>query len=119
MRSIAWLDLVNRRFRKEPSPGRFHRLAVRVMRYCLPDFHEFPDSTRQRPVAIRLGRNGVIQLGENCGARCLQVRRGMVWLTGTPARNDVVLQTGNRFQLTGEWPFVLQAIGDAEIDLLP
>lgn len=119
MRSITWLNSLNRRRQPEPFTGRFHRLALRLLWFCFPDFDRRSRLTTGQPLTLRLGRDGIIQLEEHCGARCLQVRRGTVWLTGTPAESDVMLQTGNRFSLTGQWPFVLQAMGDVEIDLLP
>lgn len=118
MRTVAWLASVNRRFRKEPPARLFHRLAAGLLQLCLPDFGRRPGRAARQSLLLRLGRDGVIQLEEHCGARRLHVRRGTVWLTGTPANSDVLLQAGHRFRLTGQWPFVLQAIGDADIELL-
>src|SRR5262249_27628965 len=118
MRTVTWLTSVNRRFRKEPSSGWFRRLAVRLAEVFVPAFGSSPAGATRQSFAIRLGRIGIIQLEDHCGARCLRVRRGTVWLTGTPAENAVLLQAGHRFDLTRQWPFVLQAIGDADIELL-
>jgi hypothetical protein len=118
MRTVTWLDSINRRSRNEPSNSRLHRLAVRLAQFCFPALRGFRIEATRPSLAFRLGRNGIIQLQEHCGARGLRVLRGTVWLTGTPAENDVVLQAGHRFPLTGRWPFVLQAMGDADIELL-
>jgi hypothetical protein len=47
----------------------------------------------------------------------VNVRRGIVWLTGTPACGDIILRCGSRFELGDQWPFVLQALQDSEIEL--
>ena len=118
MQTVTSLIPVNRRVRREPSNSRLHRLAFQLIRFCFPGLRSALFEATRQSFAIRLGRNGIIQLEEHCGAGCLRVRRGTVWLTGTPAEIDVVLQAGNRFNLSGQWPFVLQAMGDADIELL-
>jgi hypothetical protein len=56
-------------------------------------------------------------LGAGAGAFSLHVRRGVVWLTETPARGDVVLRPGDRFSTTAT-PVVIQALGDeADIEV--
>jgi hypothetical protein len=70
------------------------------------------------PLPIRIVRNKPLVLQKGGFARqVLKVREGIVWLTGTPADSDVILQRGDRFVLDERWPFVLQAMEDAEIDL--
>ena len=66
---------------------------------------------------FRLVRNELVRLQKSSGLRAVYVRQGIVWLTGTPACGDVVLRKGDRFEFENQWPFVLQALEDAEIEL--
>jgi hypothetical protein len=79
-------------------------------------------SSRERrspTVAIRLRDDEVVRLTRASGFARVEVRRGTIWLTGTPANSDVLLPAGEHFQFTNDWPFVLQAMGEAEIVLVP
>lgn len=49
----------------------------------------------------------------------IQVRRGNVWLTATPGDRDFVLQAGDQFQFSGNWPVVIEALNEAEVTLVP
>ena len=69
------------------------------------------------PPAVCLCSNEVIRLTEVSGFQQVEVRSGTIWLTGTPAKGDVLLRPGERFHLTHDWPFVLQAMNDARIIL--
>jgi len=69
------------------------------------------------PVTVRLARNELVRLQERSGRRAVIVRKGIIWLTGTPACGDVILQCGGRFEFGDRWPFVVQALEDAEIEL--
>jgi Protein of unknown function (DUF2917) len=67
---------------------------------------------------VRLVRNKPVVLQKGGFDRqVLKVREGIVWLTGTPAVGDVILRIGDRFVLDERWPFVVQAMEDAVIDL--
>lgn len=68
---------------------------------------------------IHLRAHEVVRLTPERRAKHLEVRQGTVWLTGTPAQGDVLLSTGNRFNLNDNWPFVVEAIGNADLILLP
>ena len=59
----------------------------------------------------------VIRVEKKSGVNSIEVMRGMVWLTSTPANGDVILQSGDRYELGTAWPFVLQALEDAELSL--
>jgi Protein of unknown function (DUF2917) len=67
--------------------------------------------------AIHLSGNEVIRLTRMLGFQQVEVRHGTIWLTGTPAKGDVLLRSGERFHLTRDWPFVLQAVKEAQIIL--
>jgi hypothetical protein len=68
-------------------------------------------------IAVRLDRNELVYLRKECRLREMNVRQGVVWLTATPAYGDVILRRGDRFEFGDQWPFVLQALEDAEIEL--
>lgn len=59
----------------------------------------------------------VLRLTKAAGVREVQVRHGVVWLTGTPASGDVLLQPGESFLCADNWPFVLQALRDTALVL--
>ncbi len=67
--------------------------------------------------AIDLSGNEVIRLTKILGFQQVEVRKGTIWLTGTPAKGDVLLRPGEQFHLTNDWPFVLQAVKAAQIVL--
>ena len=74
-------------------------------------------SARVELVTLQLARNELTVLQECSGRRALHVRQGVVWLTGTPACGDIILRGGDRFELGSQWPFLIQALEDAEIEL--
>lgn len=67
---------------------------------------------------ICLGENEVLRLTRESRVKHLKVEQGIVWLTGTPATGDTLLQHGDCFVLEKDWPFVVQAIGPARIILV-
>ncbi len=66
---------------------------------------------------IRLPREKVIRLEKNSGVESVETKSGVVWLTATPANGDVLLSSGERFELRDNWPFVIQALEPAELSL--
>jgi hypothetical protein len=80
-----------------------------------PDARSLP--AKQKSFTLRLGPDEILRLTGSCGVNRLRVHQGTVWLTGTPASGDVLLRAGDHFPLTARWPFILQALGDAEIVL--
>lgn len=85
----------------------------------LPDRQESREcGNPPEPRSVCLRANEVLRLEKPSRTQSLAVRSGTIWLTGTPAQGDVLLQAGDRFHLTTGWPFVLQALGDAEMVLL-
>jgi hypothetical protein len=66
---------------------------------------------------ICLSRDGVLRLEKHSGVRRIRVARGLVWLTGTPARGDILLSAGEAMELPEQWPFVVQALEGAELCL--
>jgi hypothetical protein len=67
--------------------------------------------------SLRLQRNQVMTIDQPSVARNIGVKHGDVWLTGTPAGKDVVLQAKESFCLTNHYPFVIEALSDTEITL--
>ncbi len=85
-------------------------------------FRQWHDARSHSPSAeprvLSLPADGVLRLDRSSRVKGVAVRSGTVWLTGTPAKGDVILRPGDRCRFDGGWPFVLQAIGDAEMVLL-
>ena len=46
---------------------------------------------------------------------CIEVRRGLIWLTGTPAQADILLREGDQFWFSGGWPFIIEALDESEV----
>jgi hypothetical protein len=80
--------------------------------------HSGLESSIAQSHTILLRAHEVVRLTPESCVKHLEVRQGIVWLTGTPAQGDVLLRTGDRFDLNNHWPFVVEAIGKAEIILL-
>ena len=68
--------------------------------------------------SVVLRRGHVMTIADTSAARRIQVTQGAVWLTGTPAENDIVLQANESLGLTNHYPFVVEALTDAEITLV-
>lgn len=111
-------------------PGKWRRAKLRIRRACvilndwLALYYRLCGRTGfdlpvQESQVICLHANEVVQLTRAHRAKHLQVKQGIVWLTGTPANGDKLLRDGERFVLERHWPFVVQAIGRAKIILLP
>jgi hypothetical protein len=67
---------------------------------------------------IALPRRKVLRIDRADGVRSIQVRQGVVWLTGNPGREDVLVRRGEEYHLPAQWPFVLEALSDARVELL-
>jgi hypothetical protein len=92
--------------------------------FDLPTFHN-PAAACEKPPRdasfqphVTLERDDVLCLNHNSGYAVIQVVQGTIWITSTPARGDILLRPGERFQLRGDWPFVLQALSETTIVLL-
>ena len=70
---------------------------------------------RTKAKTILLKRDGVIRLQKNSCVKNIETKNGVVWLTGTPANGDVLLQPGELFELGNNWPYVIQALEHAEL----
>jgi hypothetical protein len=65
---------------------------------------------RRETVALQPGRVMIL-----CQPGVIRVCQGTIWLTATPAKTDVILRLGERFDLAGNCPYVLEALTDAKI----
>lgn len=72
----------------------------------------------RRSDSAQLGARKVMRLMERSGIERIHVREGIVWLTSTPAGGDVLLRAGEQYTLKDGWPFVVEALADARVDLL-
>ena len=68
--------------------------------------------------SLGLPRRKVLRIDRRDGIRRIQVRDGVVWLTGSPGREDVLVRSGEEYRLPAAWPFVLEALSDARVELL-
>lgn len=62
----------------------------------------------------RLARGMVISLDRNDGITRLELVDGLVWVTGTPGCEDTILRAGGTYDLGERWPYVIEALSDAE-----
>jgi hypothetical protein len=72
----------------------------------------------QTPATLHLRADELMYLTKASGVRRIEVRQGLIWLTGTPANGDVLLQAGDVFHLSDCWPFLIQALDSAEISVM-
>ena len=64
---------------------------------------------------IALRKGSVIAFGEASGASEIVVFRGSIWLTETPGTADYVLEEGDEYRITRQFPVVVQALADSVI----
>ena len=55
----------------------------------------------------------MLRLEKNSSVTNIEIKSGIVWLTGTPANGDVLLQDGDQFELQNNWPYVIEALEQA------
>ncbi len=75
--------------------------------------HSQPDQGLA-PSSIELRDNETTRFAPRCSGSSIEVRRGIVWLTGSAAEGDIILREGERHALRSRTAYVAQAIGDAE-----
>jgi hypothetical protein len=63
---------------------------------------------------VHLPRGMVLSLDQAGGITCLELSSGVVWVTGTPARGDTILRPGEPYEFGDQWPYVIEALVDAE-----
>ncbi|MGC3991094.1 MAG: DUF2917 domain-containing protein [Chthoniobacteraceae bacterium] len=59
----------------------------------------------------------IFRLEKSSRVSAIEVKAGIVWLTGTPAPEDVILSAGEKLVLGDHWPYVVQALGEAMVSL--
>lgn len=69
-----------------------------------------PAVARSKTVLMRPGR--VMRIRQ---PGVIRVCDGVVWLTGTPAKMDVILRAGERFELKNHCPYVVEVLTEAKI----
>ena len=89
--------------------------------FALPSTDSFPATSKKaaqtRTELFHLERHQVLRLEQTQKIKKIEVRSGVVWLTSTPADGDVILEPGQAFEFGHHWPYVIEAIGTAEISL--
>jgi Protein of unknown function (DUF2917). len=66
---------------------------------------------------VRLRAGDVFTLEETLGWKSVEVVSGEMWLTKTPASEDLLLGAGEEFELGESFPVVIEALGETEIVL--
>lgn len=62
-----------------------------------------------------LQRDDLLRLEKKSLAKKIRVTHGRIWLTGTPASGDVILNAGDVFHFEDQWPYVIQALMPSQI----
>jgi hypothetical protein len=78
----------------------------------------FDSSAVESPATVGLPRRQLLRIDRRDGIRRIHVRDGVVWLTGSPGREDVLVRRGEEYRQPAQWPFVLEALSDAWVELL-
>jgi hypothetical protein len=65
--------------------------------------------------AWTLPKGQVIRLDSSIHARAVTVHRGTIWLTATPALGDVIVPAGETHLMTGQGPWVIEALETSEL----
>lgn len=66
---------------------------------------------------LDLQPGNVFALSQNAEGKTLRVLAGMVWVTDTPASGDRILCEGEEFSLGGRYPYVIEALGAASMEV--
>lgn len=64
---------------------------------------------------VHLGANELIRLTKHSRVARIEVIRGALWVTETPAKGDLLLGPGEQLVPGGGWPIVIQATKETEI----
>ena len=64
---------------------------------------------------MRLAKGQVMVIHKASGIQRVEMASGTVWLTGTPSEGDVVLAAGSVHEFGEGWPYVVQALDDANL----
>lgn len=109
---------------------RWRVIAGRIVRACtavncwLQDYYRLCGRTgfdlpNNDPRNVFLRPDEVLRLTPENRISRITIVRGTIWLTASPANGDVLLSAGENFSLEGNWPFVVQALGEAAVILVP
>ncbi|QIF04406.1 DUF2917 domain-containing protein [Roseimicrobium sp. ORNL1] len=94
--------------------GVFHRIGQALEKlWSLSGRVSVPATTCSTEMA-HLPRGMVLTLDQSDGVTGLELIQGTVWITGTPARGDVVLGPGEVYEFGNRWPYVVEALSDSE-----
>lgn len=94
--------------------GMVHRMGGAMEKlWSLSGRVNLPVATSTTEVA-HLPRGMVFTLEKSDGVSRLELTRGTVWITGTPACGDTILGVGDVYEFGNRWPYVIEALEDAE-----
>ncbi len=104
--------------------GAAGRYKLRSMMTRLVQTKDFYRSERSGEICeergkrvMELSRGKAVRLEEGCGWSRVVVRSGVVWITGTPGTEDVVLRAGEGMVFGENWPFVVEALEGTEVEM--
>lgn len=78
---------------------------------------ETPARLRENSRCLTLARGQVFTIPRRSGVRAIEVLSGTIWLTATPADQDILMSAGDLFPIGPNAPYVLEALTDAEFIL--
>ncbi|HEX4265200.1 MAG TPA: DUF2917 domain-containing protein [Verrucomicrobiae bacterium] len=74
-----------------------------------------PETLSSRSGIRTLARDKVIRLEQRSGIKRIEIKTGVVWLTSTPAKGDILLRVGDVFECQKNWPYVIEALEHSEL----
>jgi hypothetical protein len=75
-------------------------------------------ATRPAWKEMQLHQGELLRLEKASGIVRIEVKSGVLWVTGTPAEADILLKAGDQMNLTQNWPFILEGLEPASLRLL-
>lgn len=94
--------------------GVFHRIGQAMEKLWALSSRVSVPATICSPEMANLPRGKVVNLDRGDGVSRLELTHGTLWITGTPARGDTVLSAGEVYEFGNRWPYVVEALSDAE-----
>ena len=95
----------------------FDRRLVGFLSSLISEWEQTSQTPATPARTVRLKRHAVIRLEKSSGVKGIAIKSGVVWLTGTPAGSDVLLDQGGRFETAEDWPYIIEALEPGEIVL--
>lgn len=78
---------------------------------------EAPARLRENGRCLTQARGQVFTIPRHSDFKAIEVVHGTIWLTATPADQDILMTAGDLFPLGPNAPYILEALADAEFIL--